>query len=198
MEIAKRLQVSLAWGTLIVAACTAPALAQASPGGAPAVAEERDGQHDFDFEFGRWKGHNRRLLKPLTGSNTWVEFDSTVIAKPIWDGRANMDELEADTPSGHMEGLTVRTYNTKTHQWSIYWANQAAGVMALPATVGKFRADGHGDFFDQEEINGQSVIVRFRWTVKNHDTARWEQAFSADGGTTWETNWIADFTREKP
>jgi NIPSNAP len=27
-------------------------------------------------------------------------------------------------------------------------------------------------------------------------TPRWEQAFSVDGGKTWETNWIMDFTRE--
>jgi hypothetical protein len=87
------------------------------------ASEERDGQHDFDFQFGSWKVHNRRLLHPLTGSNEWVEFDGTVVARPVWGGRANMDEFEADAPSGHIEGMTVRTYNAKAHEWSIYWAN---------------------------------------------------------------------------
>lgn len=166
---------------------------KAAPQAAP---EERDGQHDFDFQFGRWKAHNRRLLHPLTGSNEWVEFDATIVARPIWGGRANMDELEADTPTGHIEGMTVRTYNPKSHQWSIYWANRNNGVFSLPPTVGKFR-NGRGEFFDQEDFNGQNIFVRYLWIVPNADTTRWEQAFSVDGGKTWETNWIIDAKREK-
>jgi hypothetical protein len=159
--------------------------------------EERDGQHDFDFQFGSWKVHNRRLLHPLTGSNEWVEFDGTVVARPVWGGRANMDEFEGDSPSGHVEGMTVRTYNTKTHEWSIYWANQKNGVISLPATVGKFNDHGVGEFYDQEEINGRTVFVRFIWTVLSPDQTRWEQAFSADGGRTWETNWIITAAKMK-
>jgi hypothetical protein len=108
-----------------------------------------------------------------------------------------MDELEADSPSGHIEGMTVRTYNPKSHQWSIYWANQANGVFSLPATVGKFDGNGRGEFYDQEDFNGRNIFVRFVWTVLSADTTRWEQAFSADGGKTWETNWIITGTRVK-
>jgi hypothetical protein len=154
------------------------------------ASEERDGQHDFDFQFGSWKVHNRRLLHPLTGSNEWVEFDGTVVARPVWGGRANMDEFEADAPSGHIEGMTVRTYNAKAHEWSIYWANQRTGVVSLPATVGKFNDHGIGEFYDQEEFNGRTIFVRFIWTVQSAEQTRWEQAFSLDGGKTWETNWI--------
>jgi hypothetical protein len=175
-------------------------LAQTSAGASKtesiAASEERDGQHDFDFQFGSWKAHNRRLLHPLTGSNEWVEFDSTIVARPVWGGRANMDEFEADTSSGHIEGMTVRTYNPKSHQWSIYWANQKNGVFSLPPTVGKFK-DGRGEFFDQEDFNGQSIFVRYLWLVTSPDTTRWEQAFSTDGGKTWETNWIISATRDK-
>jgi len=172
----------------------------AQPNSIPAKPEanavEPDGQRDFDFEFGRWKVHNRRLLHPLTGSNDWVEFDGTVVARPVWDGRANIDEFEADSPTGHIEGMTVRTYNVKSHQWSLYWANRTTGVFSLPATVGKF-ADGRGEFYDQEDYNGRNIFVRFLWTRVSTDTPHWEQAFSLDGGKTWETNWITDFTRDK-
>ncbi|HZU28014.1 MAG TPA: hypothetical protein VFA04_20965 [Bryobacteraceae bacterium] len=157
---------------------------------------QRDGQHDFDFEFGQWKAHSRRLLHPLTGSNQWVEFDGTLVARPVWGGRANMDEFEADSPTGHIEGMTVRTWNPKSHQWSIYWANQASGVFSLPATVGDFR-NGRGEFYDQEDYNGRNIFVRYLWLVPSPDHPRWEQAFSQDGGKTWETNWIMTYTRVK-
>src|SRR5579884_1485796 len=83
---------------------------------------QRDGQHDFDFLFGLWKVHCRRLLHPLTGSNQWIEFEGTNLVHKVWGGKANMDEFSADTPSGHIEGMTIRTYNAQSHQWSIYWS----------------------------------------------------------------------------
>jgi len=89
-----------------------------------------------------------------------VEFDGTVVAHPIWDGRANMDVFEADSPTGHLEGMTVRTYNTTSHQWSLYWANSRTGVFSLPATVGKFEGN-RGEFYDQEDYNGRNIFVRF-------------------------------------
>src|SRR5215470_15229966 len=92
-----------------------PAAAQA-----PAV---RDGQHDFDFLLGSWKYHLSRLDHPLTGSTTWLEFEATGVCIPVWDGRAQLDQLEADGPSGHIEGLTLRLYNPQSHQWSLNWAN---------------------------------------------------------------------------
>jgi len=160
----------------------------------PAVV--RDGQHDFDFVFGRWKVHNRRLLKPLTGSNEWVEFEGTWVAKPIWEGRGNMDEFVVDAPSGRIYGTTVRLYNQKTGEWSLYWANAANGEFSLPATVGHF-THGRGEFFDREEYNGRPIMVRYIWSNITPNSARWEQAFSVDGGKTWETNWVTENTRVK-
>ena len=84
---------------------------------------ERDGQHDFDFEIGTWKIHLKRLLHPLTGSTSWVEFDGTSVVRKVWDGRAQIEEFEIDGPTGHIEGLTLRLYNPESHQWSLYWAN---------------------------------------------------------------------------
>lgn len=152
-------------------------------------------QHDFDFLFGSWAVHTRRLLHPLTGSNEWVEFDGTAIDKPVWNGRAQLEEFEANSPTGHIEGMTVRIYDTKSHQWSIYWANQSDGKFSLPATVGQFR-EGRGEFFDQEDYKGKNIFVRYTW-MSSPDSPRWEQAFSPDGGKTWETNWIWTLTHMK-
>jgi hypothetical protein len=163
----------------------------------PPATAERDGQHDFDFEFGKWKVQNRRLVKPLTGSNEWVEFEGKLVARPLWDGRAVMDEYEAESPTGHLDGMTIRTYNQKSGEWSIYWTTTKLGAFALPATVGKFDASGRGEFYDHEQINGRMVFVRFLWVKQNPDLPRWEQAFSVDGGKTWETNWIMTYTRVK-
>jgi hypothetical protein len=157
--------------------------------------EPRDGQHDFDFFIGTWKQHNRRLKDPLTGSTTWYEFESRSVARKLWGGKANMDEFEADTPNGHIQGLTLRLYDPKAHQWSIYWANSAtSGPMGVP-TVGAFDASGRGEFFDQEFLLGRTILVRYLWTRTGTDACRWEQAFSTDGGKSWETNWVTDSVR---
>ncbi len=153
-----------------------------------------DGRHDFDFLLGRWRVHNRRLLHPLTGSKEWVEFDGASVAHRMWDGRANVDEYEGDSPSGPIEGLTVRTYNAETHEWSEYWANSSNGAFSLPAAVGHF-ANGRGELFDHETIDSRPVLVRFLWLDESANRCRWEQAFSNDEGKTWETNWTMDFTR---
>ena len=155
-----------------------------------------DGQHDFDFLFGNWRVHCRRLLHPLSGSSQWIEFDGTNVVHRVWDGRANMDEFEADTPSGHIEGMTIRTFNAKSHQWNIYWSSQLNGAVEFPPMVGEF-INGRGEFYDSEMYNGKAINVRFLWTVISPKACHWEQAFSVDGGKTWETNFAGDLTREK-
>jgi hypothetical protein len=175
---------------------SAPALAQ-SASAAPAVlqaATPRDGQHDFDFAIGTWTIHLKRLVDPLTGSATWVEFDGTVVARALWDGRANMDEFEADSPSGHIEGLTVRLYNPQAHQWNLYWANSKAGVFAGPPQIGEFK-NGVGEFYCQDTFNGRTILIRYEWSNITANSAHFEQSFSDDGGKTWEVNWITDQTR---
>ena len=157
----------------------------------PAVA--RDGQADFDFEIGTWKTHLRRLLRPLTGSTTWVEYAGTTVVRKVWDGRANLVELEVDGPAGHIEELSLRLYNPQSRQWSLNFSNSAAGTMATP-TIGEFR-NGRGEFYDQETVNGRAILVRFLILPVAADTIRFEQSFSDDGGKTWELNWVAVDTR---
>jgi hypothetical protein len=154
---------------------------------------ERDGQHDFDFEVGTWKTHLSRRLHPLTGSTSWAEYEGTTVVRKVWNGRANLVELEVDGPPGHIEALSLRLYNPQSHQWSLNFANRNDGGMS-PPTVGEFR-NGRGEFFDQETLNRRAILVRFVISDITADSCRFEQAFSDDGGKTWEVNWIATDTR---
>jgi hypothetical protein len=183
--------------SLIAALQPAQALAQQNPDAWSTVVQhpraERDGQHDFDFEIGTWKTHLRRLLHPLTGSTTWIEYEGTTVVRKVWDGRANLVELEADGQSGHFAGLNLRLYNPQSHQWSLNFANSNGGTMAQP-TIGDFK-NQRGEFFDQETLNGRAILVRFVISNITPNSCRFEQAFSLDGGRTWEVNWIATDTR---
>ncbi len=166
----------------------------ASKTGSQQAVAERDGQHDFDPLIGAWKYHLKRRLNPLTGSNTWIEFDGTVCFK-VWDGRAQLDTLEVDGPTGHIEGLTLRMYDPQSHQWRLYWANSKNGIMD-PPQIGEFK-NGHGEFFAQDTIDGKSLLIRFAWTDMTTNSPHFEQSFSDDGGKTWEVNWITGQTRVK-
>ncbi len=159
-----------------------------------AATSRRDGQHDFDFEMGIWKTRISRRLHPLTGSTTWVEYEGTTVVRKVWNGRAILLELEADGPTGHFEGLSLRLYNPQSRQWSLNFANGSSGVMS-PPTIGEF-SNGRGEFFDQETIDGRAILVRFVISDISSDSCHFEQAYSADGGKTWEVNWIATDTRQ--
>jgi hypothetical protein len=159
------------------------------------TSKERDGQHDFDFEIGTWKTHLKRLLNPLTGSTTWAEYDGTTVVRKVWNGRANLVELEVDGPTGHFEGLNLRLYNPQSRQWGLNFASSSGGTMTQP-TIGEFK-NGRGEFFDQEAFNGRAIFVRFVISDITPTSCRFEQAFSDDGGKTWEVNWIATDTRVK-
>ena len=162
----------------------------------PASLERVDvssGQRDFDFDLGTWKTHSTRLLHPLTGSTTWVNMDGATVVKKVWGGKANLAEYKADGPAGHVELLSLRWFNPTTHEWNLDFATPNVGTLGVPG-VGGFK-DGRGDFYDYEDVNGRSVLVRFSIWKTSQDTAQSEQAFSEDGGKTWEVNWINKYTR---
>jgi hypothetical protein len=155
-----------------------------------------DGSHDFDFEIGTWKTHVSRLLQPLSGSKEWAQYEGTSVVSRVWNGRANLVELEADGPKGHLELASFRLYNPEAHQWGLNVASSRGGTFGVP-TVGEFK-QGRGEFIDQETFNGRAVLVRFVISQISADACHFEQAFSDDGGKTWEVNWIADDTRVRP
>jgi hypothetical protein len=156
---------------------------------------KHNGQRDFDFEFGVWKTELKRLLHPLTGSTTWVEYTGTTDVSKIWAGAANMVELDVSGPAGRIRALSLRLYNAETGQWSLNFSGLGSGTISQP-TMGEFK-DGRGEFYDQELLNGRAILVRFIITQINPDKCHFEQAFSPDGGKTWELNWVATDTRVK-
>ena len=162
---------------------------------AMAQTNQTDGQHDFDFEIGTWKTQLRRLQRPLTGSTTWAEYDGTTVVSKVLDGRANLVELKVNGPAGRLEGLSLRLYNPQSRQWSLNFANINDGQMTKPA-IGEFK-NGRGEFYNEDTYNGRAIFVRFVITKIADDEYRFEQSFSADGGKTWEVNWIAVDTRVK-
>jgi hypothetical protein len=161
---------------------------------APKNIVQRDGQHDFDWDVGTWKTHQKRLVHPLTGSTTWVEYNGTDVVRKIWEG-ANEGIVEADGPAGHLEIFTLRFYNPQAHQWNIYFAPRGAGTLSLPV-VGEFK-NGRGEFYDQETYRDRTILVRFVISDITPTSGHFEQAFSADGGKTWEVNFIVTETLVK-
>jgi hypothetical protein len=161
--------------------------------GAQPTSAQRDGQHDFDFETGAWKTQVARLVHPLTGSTTWVTYEGTTIVRKLWNGRANLGELEVDGSAGHIELLSLRLYNPQSRQWSLNVASSGGGTLSVP-TIGEFK-NGSGEFFDQETFNGRTILVRFVISDITPNSCHFEQAFSNDGGKTWEVNWLATDTR---
>lgn len=155
----------------------------------------RDGSHDFDFFVGRWKGYNRRLRERLVGSTEWEEFESIAEGRNILGGTASFDEGVFERESGPMHGVTIRLYDQKSGEWSIYWAATGSGFLDIPM-IGSFdEKNGVGRFYAHETHKGQHVYSRFIWSKITPNSCQWEQALSVDGGTTWETNWIMEWTR---
>jgi len=156
-------------------------------------AATRDGQHDFDFEFGRWTAKLSRRLRPLTGSEEWAAYEGSSVVHPLWQGKSNVGELDVKGSAGRIEGLTLRLYDPSTRLWTIRFANSRDGELT-PGLVGGF-SDGRGEFRDQETLDGRPICVRFVFSEVTRETFRFEQAFSADEGRTWEVNWVSTFAR---
>ena len=156
--------------------------------------QERTGTaRDFDFLMGGWKVHNRRLRDPLVGSDEWDEFKATSAARPLPGGLGNEDVYCTDFRGGFI-GMSFRFFDPHRKRWFIYWADTRRPGELDPPVLGSFSGDT-GVFEGEDIFNGRPILVRFTWTGVTTPTPRWEQAFSDDGGQTWETNWVMDFTQ---
>jgi hypothetical protein len=182
--------VLIAAGALLAAAAF-PGVRSERPAGS--ISSEREASHDFDLEIGVWATHLKRLRHPLSGSNEWIEYDGTSEVKGLLGGRANVVELRVKGSAGSIEGVSLRLYEPDAHQWTLNFANILDGRLTTPM-IGEFHA-GRGQFYGQDTFKNRAILVRFIAFSENTDTWRFEQAFSDDGGQTWETNWIATDTR---
>jgi hypothetical protein len=189
----KHASLSIAW-VLAGALCCAPlAFGNAADPAASSGRTSRDGQHDFDFNIGVWKTHIRRVLDPLSGSTQSMELNGTVTVRKVWDGRAQLEEIEADGPNGHWEGTTLFLYNPAAHQWSQTFADSKRGVLN-PPQIGSF-ADGRGELYSQDTVRDRSILVRAVWSDIKKDSHHFEESYSDDGGKTWMPAFIANLTR---
>ena len=178
---------------LALAAASPSAPAPAQQQAAPAAA--RSGQQDFDFEIGTWTTRVRVLRNPLTGAApVWAEYEGTSIVRPLLEGRSNFVELSVKGTKGAIEGGSLRLYNPQTRQWSLNFVSLRDGMLTAPV-YGGFDGKGHGSFYGQDMLDGRAILVRFVVDQVSSGEARFEQAYSGDGGVSWETNWIAVDTR---
>jgi hypothetical protein len=152
-----------------------------------------DGSHDFDFRPGRWHIENERLLERLQGCTEWEHFPASSTGWLILDGIGNMDDFVTEDWRPGFIGMSLRLFNPQTKLWSIYWMSNQTGKLE-PPVVGGFK-DGIGIFEGDDVLEGRPIRVCFTWSEITATSALWEQAFSDDGGQTWEKNWIMRMTR---
>lgn len=149
---------------------------------------------DFDFVIGRWSVAHRRLRERLAGCTEWVEFAGTSSTCHVLGGLGNLEDNQLFLPEGAYRAVALRSYDASKREWSIWWLDGRHPRALDTPVVGRFE-DGIGTFFADDVFDGRPIRIRFLWSVPAPDRPRWEQAFSADGGATWETNWTMEFAR---
>jgi hypothetical protein len=182
---------------LLVATVLLPFLGQAAPAMIPDAPDRPRpaGAEGFDFLHGSWTVRHRKLARRLAGSNDWLEFGGIMTCRPLLGGQGNIDENRLDDPSGAYLAVTLRLFDAATRTWSIWWADPRFSLLSLdPPVQGRFDG-GQGLFLSENMFEGRPIVTRFRWFGIEPDQARWEQAFSPDGGASWEVNWIMRFDR---
>jgi hypothetical protein len=157
----------------------------------PAV---HDGQHDFDFNIGVWHTHIVRIVDPFGSNSDAVELNGTVTVRKVWDGKAQLEEIETDGPKGHWEGLTLFLYNPSARQWSQSFVNSKVGKVSGSPNVGEFR-DGIGVLVGQDTVNDRAILIRAVWSDIKPNSHKYEESYSNDGGMTWNRSFTANLTR---
>jgi hypothetical protein len=179
---------AMLWMVVLTAGMAAPGLAS------PPETPVHDGAHDFDFLIGDWHAHLERLPDRLVGSHHWLGYDGYSKDHKLLSSNANLEDFAVSGPAGRLAGQTLRLYDPKTRQWSLYLLDLAGGTLSSPPVVGHF-VGRRGTFYDHETWKGRPIVVRYIWLDLSPKAARMEQAFSSDEGKSWETNWICDLTR---
>ena len=188
-----RLRTALIASALLAVATPAYATQDAptTPEGAPNLS----GLHDFDFLVGSWRVHHRRLKERLAGSSEWVSFEGTCTMRPLMEGYGNVDDNFLDMPGNPYHGVGLRSYDTKTGTWAIWWLDSRMPHTPIDPPVKGHFENGVGNFYADDTLRGKTVRVRYTWSHITPNSAQWEQAYSPDGGKTWEMNWHMEFER---
>ena len=153
------------------------------------------GLHDFDFLVGQWQAHHRKLKQRLANNHEWIEFEGTLFTQPLMGSYSNVDDTVLNVPGAPYRGVALRSFDPETQQWSIWWLDSRTPHAPLdPPMKGSFH-NGVGTFYGDDTLNGKPVRARFLWSDITPTSGHWEQAYSPDGGKTWETNWVQDITR---
>jgi hypothetical protein len=157
-------------------------------------AEASSTPNDFDFLIGSWRVQHHQLKTRLAGGDEWIDFEGTTTAQKLMEGTANVDDNVLVKPTGRYRAVSLRAFDEKTKQWSIWWLDGRNIGTLDPPVRGGF-SNGIGTFYGDDMLEGKPIRVRFLWSDITQDSCRWSQAFSNDGGKTWETNWVMNFTR---
>ena len=153
---------------------------------------EPEGRNAFDFLHGHWVVGHRQLKARHVGSDAWRTYEGTAYCEPRLGGMANVEE-HCFAGRGGDRGMALRLYEPATGEWSVYWASDRDGVLAPPV---RGRFDGPGCVLEGDDIDdGRPIRQRYVWSKTDTAEPQWEQAFSLDGGRTWETNWVMTFRR---
>jgi hypothetical protein len=183
--------------TLLAVTASSPIHASQDPPPPAQLAQDLRGLHNFDFLKGDWKVHHHRLKERLMGSHEWTDFEGTCSMRQLMDGWSNVDDNVMNMPGGAYRGVGLRAYDPKTGQWAIWWLDSRNPHGAMdPPVKGQFE-NGVGSFYADDTLRGKPVRVRYTWSQITPNSAHWEQAYSPDGGKSWETNWKMEFERTK-
>lgn len=175
---------------------SALAIAAALAASSASASGVRDGSHDFDFNLGRWHTSIHRYADPFTAPAAYGTLEGTVTVRPVWNGRALLEEIEADGPKGHWEGMTLFLYNPQSGQWSQNYANAAQGQFDAAPTIGEKRGDSI-ELYSQDTLNGRAILVRGLWSDIRPDSHSYTESYSDDGGKSWKPAFEAKLTRIK-
>ena len=160
----------------------------------PRLPDDTPEARAWDFLAGQWKVRNRRLRARLVGSHDWDEFDSTLRNWQVLGGRGNVGDNWFGGPDQPHRGMSLRVYNDERKEWLSWWLDGREPKNICPPLRGSFVACT-ATLIGDDVVEGKPIQVRSQWTRTDGDSPHWEQASSADGGRTWETNWVADFQR---
>jgi hypothetical protein len=162
---------------------------------AQATTPVRDGSHDFDFSRGNWMTEVTIIKDPFNKPGEEIHMRGTKVARPIWNGKGWIEEIEADGPGGHWQAANVFLYDPAAGQWSENYVDSSDGKMD-PPSVGGYH-DGKLEFYSIQSVGGRSVLVRGTWTISTPDLHSYEVARSIDGGRSWRTSFIARVSRSR-